>query len=136
MSMNCKPRHIHGGVCVHICFGVIFNKSTCKIFINITLYRVIFLQMVADLMSKLESIFVKSYLKGDKTTPNHTPQTCNLHRAAIESWSLLLSISTPSTVRLILDRYCKSPSLHSVLLRTVGYIMLLFPIGSIWISQP
>ncbi|XP_067929360.1 interferon-related developmental regulator 2-like [Watersipora subatra] len=63
------------------------------------------LEVIADLMSKLESVFVKSYLKGDKTPPSLSPQTCNLHRAAIEAWNLLLSISTPNSVKPLVDRH-------------------------------
>lgn len=62
-------------------------------------------------MSKLESIFTKSYLKGDKTAPNHSPQTYELHAAALLSWTLLLSISTPNAVRRYLDRLVAMPRL-------------------------
>ena len=75
-------------------------------------------QVISDLMSKLESIFTKSYLKGDKSAPSLSPQMCNLHRAALESWSLLLSIATPSTVRLIVDR--------SVLCAMISWMIFLY----------
>ncbi|KAF6024932.1 IFRD1 [Bugula neritina] len=63
------------------------------------------IHVVAELMSTLESIFVKSYLKGDKTSPVFSPQTCALHRAALDSWSLLLSIATTSSVKSLVDMH-------------------------------
>ena len=64
----------------------------------------LFLQDVLNSMKSLEKIFKASYLKGDGSTPSHTPDIAALHNSAISAWSLLLSIAPPSTVQSFLDR--------------------------------
>jgi hypothetical protein len=56
------------------------------------------------MLSTLETIFGASYLKGDKTTPSVTPEAAQLHCAALNGWSLLLSISPTSAIDKLLDR--------------------------------
>eukprot|EP00058_Branchiostoma_floridae_P011890 XP_002597378.1 hypothetical protein BRAFLDRAFT_113696 [Branchiostoma floridae] len=54
---------------------------------------------VVDIMGGLEKIFCVAYLKGDGTSPSHSPALQALHCAALSAWTLLLSIAPPSKVQ-------------------------------------
>ncbi|XP_018321148.1 interferon-related developmental regulator 1 [Agrilus planipennis] len=47
---------------------------------------------VLQLMQGFQHIFSGSYLKGDGTIPNVTPEVASLHAAALSSWTLLLTL--------------------------------------------
>ncbi|XP_064632666.1 interferon-related developmental regulator 2-like isoform X2 [Lineus longissimus] len=71
------------------------------------------LEEVVTMLSTLETIFSASYLKGDKSPPTVTPEMTQLHFAALNGWSLLLSISPPSAVDTLL--YSHLPKLPQLL---------------------
>jgi len=49
-------------------------------------------QAFKETMTLLEGIFSASYLKGDGSTPNHCPNTTNVHSSAMASWNLLMTV--------------------------------------------
>lgn len=53
---------------------------------------------VLSLMQTLEGVFSGSYLKGDGSVPNITPELAMLHAAAISSWTLLFTLMSPGDV--------------------------------------
>ncbi|XP_035675533.1 interferon-related developmental regulator 2-like isoform X1 [Branchiostoma floridae] len=57
------------------------------------------MEEVVDIMGGLEKIFCVAYLKGDGTSPSHSPALQALHCAALSAWTLLLSIAPPSKVQ-------------------------------------
>jgi hypothetical protein len=53
---------------------------------------------ILSLMQNLEGIFSGSYLKGDGSIPNITPEVANLHAAALSAWTLLLTNMPPGSL--------------------------------------
>ncbi|CAL8242240.1 unnamed protein product [Merluccius merluccius] len=67
---------------------------------------------VHNTMECFESLFVRSYARGDGTRPPVNPQSSLLHTNALLSWALLLTICTASQIREVLRRHLpKLPSL-------------------------
>ncbi|KAJ3612554.1 hypothetical protein NHX12_020825 [Muraenolepis orangiensis] len=67
---------------------------------------------VQTTMERLESLFVRSYTRGDGTRPAVSPQNSLLHTDALLSWALLLTICTASQIREVLCKHLpKLPSL-------------------------
>jgi hypothetical protein len=58
-------------------------------------------------MEVLLSVFSKSFFKGDKTAPTHSPQITALHGSALQAWSLLLTVQPNSVVLALTEKYCK-----------------------------
>lgn len=50
------------------------------------------------LMQQMETLFSGSYLKGDGSIPNITPELATLHATALSSWTLLLTLMAPNNV--------------------------------------
>lgn len=49
-------------------------------------------EALADILRTLQQIFCLSYVKGDGTTPNVTPEMATLHASALSAWCLLLTV--------------------------------------------
>ena len=56
-------------------------------------------------MKSLEKVFQSSYLKGDGSIPNHTPDISGMHASALLAWGLLVSIAPQHIVDDVVDRY-------------------------------
>ncbi|CAH1155901.1 unnamed protein product [Phaedon cochleariae] len=69
---------------------------------------------VMILMQQFESIFAGSYLKGDGTIPNITPETATLHAAAINTWSLLFTLMSPGNIGTMINNSKNLPSLEKL----------------------
>ncbi|XP_050314662.1 interferon-related developmental regulator 1 [Anthonomus grandis grandis] len=50
------------------------------------------------LMQQLESVFSGSYLKGDGSVPNTTPEVGAMHAAALNAWALLFTLIVPGNI--------------------------------------
>lgn len=67
---------------------------------------------VISVMESLENIFKQSFKKGDKSIPNHNPDTCHLHACALTAWGLLLSIAPQWIIdKLVLKYLTKLPDI-------------------------
>ncbi|XP_046335157.1 interferon-related developmental regulator 1-like isoform X1 [Haliotis rufescens] len=51
------------------------------------------LEHVRTVMTALEDVFRASYVKGDNSSPSHSPEVCAMHSKALSGWCLLLSIA-------------------------------------------
>lgn len=60
---------------------------------------------VCATMESLESLFTRSYVRGDGSRPSLSPQTTLLHTNALLSWALLLSICTTSQIKDIVHKH-------------------------------
>lgn len=58
---------------------------------------------VLDLMHQFEGIFRGSYLKGDDSVPNVSPEIAALHSAALSAWTLLFTLMSPGDVYSMLN---------------------------------
>lgn len=56
-------------------------------------------------MECFESLFTRSYAKGDGTFPSVSPQTSQLHTNALLSWALLLTICSGSQLKEVLRKH-------------------------------
>lgn len=66
------------------------------------------------LMQQLESIFSGSYLKGDGSVPNTTPEVGSMHAAALNAWSLLFTLMVPGNIGTMIDNSKTLPSLVQI----------------------
>ncbi|KAK7896361.1 hypothetical protein WMY93_021686 [Mugilogobius chulae] len=60
---------------------------------------------VFSTMECFESLFTRSYAKGDGTVPSVNPQTSQLHTNALLSWALLLTICSGSQLKEVLRKH-------------------------------
>ncbi|XP_077987374.1 interferon-related developmental regulator 1-like isoform X2 [Glandiceps talaboti] len=61
--------------------------------------------VVIEIMNLLESTFKASYLKGDGSSPSHSPNISAIHTAALSAWTLLLSISPQSHIQAMIPTH-------------------------------
>ncbi|XP_002742123.1 interferon-related developmental regulator 1-like [Saccoglossus kowalevskii] len=60
---------------------------------------------VKEIMSVLELVFKASYLKGDGSSPSHSPNESAIHTSALSAWTLLLSISPITHVQSLISSH-------------------------------
>ncbi|KAL3270091.1 hypothetical protein HHI36_009149 [Cryptolaemus montrouzieri] len=58
---------------------------------------------ILTLMRQFEVFFSGSFLKGDGSSPNLTPEVANFHAAALSAWGLLLTSIDSSTVGMMMQ---------------------------------
>jgi hypothetical protein len=58
-----------------------------------------------EAMKSFERVFSGSYLKGDGTPPATSPDLAAMHGAALNSWGLLLTVSSSSVVQTYIDSH-------------------------------
>lgn len=68
------------------------------------------LEQVLGIMAALEKVFRASYLKGDQSVPNHTPDVAAMHNSSLAAWTLLLSIAPPSIINAFVDSHLSKVS--------------------------
>ncbi|XP_070558092.1 interferon-related developmental regulator 1-like [Ptychodera flava] len=61
--------------------------------------------VVIEVMNLVESVFKASYLKGDGSSPSHSPNITAIHTAALSAWTLLLSISPQSHIQAMISTH-------------------------------
>ncbi|KAL1495095.1 hypothetical protein ABEB36_010566 [Hypothenemus hampei] len=66
------------------------------------------------LMQQFESIFSGSYLKGDGTIPNTTPEIGSLHAAALNAWALLFTQMVPGNIGTMIRNSKTLPHLEQI----------------------
>nr|AEE62826.1 unknown [Dendroctonus ponderosae] len=63
------------------------------------------------LMRQLETIFSGSYLKGDGSVPNTSPENGAMHAAALNAWSLLFTLMVPGNIGTMINNSKSLPDL-------------------------
>lgn len=58
-------------------------------------------------LALLESVFMSSYPNGEGTLPTPRPGGPGLHGAALQAWSLLVTLCPSSKVSVLLDQWVK-----------------------------
>ncbi|XP_066258122.1 interferon-related developmental regulator 2 [Euwallacea similis] len=66
------------------------------------------------LMYQFVSIFSGSYLKGDGSVPNITPETAGLHAAALNAWTLLFTLLVPGNIGTMMNNSKTLPKLEQL----------------------
>ncbi|KAF7268862.1 hypothetical protein GWI33_018058 [Rhynchophorus ferrugineus] len=66
------------------------------------------------LMQQFEAIFSGSYLKGDGSVPNTTPETGAMHAAALNAWTLLFTLIVPGNIGTMINNSKTLPTLEHI----------------------